>query len=105
MPNFQVGNGGHAPGHIRDAILAAIEALYNWRPEAPEPTVELEVNYTPRPITLCKACGLVWNCTDILPSFDFDILQDALSKYGVSMKSRTYAAAGRAMHAAMAAAG
>jgi hypothetical protein len=38
----------------------------------PEPTVEYEIGYEPRQIPISRACGLVWNCTDILPGLAFD---------------------------------
>ena len=67
--------GGHAPGHVRDAFRAAIEAFYHWNDGEPEPTVTFEINYEPVEIPISKACGLVWNCTDILPGSDFTILE------------------------------
>jgi hypothetical protein len=58
---------GHAPGHVQDTFLAAVEAFYRWRRGQPEPTVEYEINYVPHEIPISRACGLVWNCSDILP--------------------------------------
>ena len=55
--------------------------------------MEFEVNYVPRPITISKACGLVWNCTDILPRLAVSQLEDV----GVEFKRLTYAAAAHAM--------
>ncbi len=95
MQNYRRGNGGHAPGHIRDMFLEAIEAFARWPNGTPEPTVEFEVHYEPRPIPLSRACGIVWNCSDILPSDAFDMMVDC----GLEMKRRTYAAAARAMAA------
>lgn len=43
-------------------------------------------------------CGLVWNCTDILPGGDYRWLQGGA---GLGMKRQTYAAAARAMRAAI----
>jgi hypothetical protein len=83
---------GHAPGHVRDTFISAIEAFIGWNGEGEEPTVEFEVNYVPRQISLTKACGLVWNCTDIMPGTYFDWLADY-----VDAKRRTYAACARAM--------
>jgi hypothetical protein len=85
--------GGHCPGHIRDTFLAATEAYLDRSPGEPEPTVEHEVGYVPRRISISAACGLVWNCTDCLPGQVADRLLDA----GLPMKSRTFAAAARAM--------
>jgi hypothetical protein len=85
--------GGHSPGHVRDTFLSAIAAYDHWELKGSEPTVEFEVHYEPRPIPISKACGLVWNCTDILPGYAIDILVGN----GVEPKSRTYAAAARAL--------
>jgi hypothetical protein len=84
---------GHAPGHIRDTFLEAVEAWYHWQEPEPQPTVTFEMNYQPRQISLAKACGLVWNCTDILPGGYVTMLLD----WEVNLKSRTYASAARAL--------
>src|SRR5215218_9176995 len=68
MSNYRTGNGGHATAHVRDTFLEAVEAFASWSGNGPEPTVDYEVGYGPRRITLTEACGLVWNCTDTLPS-------------------------------------
>lgn len=97
MPNLR---NGHAPGHVRDTFLAAIEAFASWRPGEPEPTVEFEVGYEPRQVTLSKACRLVWKCTDIVPGGEFDLLQGKLESlnYGETvLRRRTYAACAQAM--------
>ena len=88
--------GGHCPGHVRETFCEAIEAFCSWNDREPEPTVEFEVRYVPRPISLTQACGLVWNCTDFLPGDVVDMLMEA----GLDLKRGTYAAAARAMHAA-----
>src|SRR5262245_52593030 len=84
---------GHAPGHVRETFLDAIDAFIAWEDGAPEPTVEYEVNYVPRQITLSKACGLLWNCNDILPGNAFDWVKDVLG-----VERQTYAAVAQAMH-------
>ena len=93
MPNYRTGRGGHAPGHVRDAFLSAVEAYTGWRGIGPEPLVEFEVNYEPRPIPISKVCGLVWNCSDILPGDAWNALID----HDIRPGRRTYAAAARAM--------
>ncbi len=93
MPNYRFGRGGHAPGHVRDAFLAAIEAYEGWDGTAQEPLVEFEVNYEPRPIPLSKVYGLVWNCSDILPGYEWH----ALIGQDINPGRCTYAAAARAM--------
>jgi hypothetical protein len=62
-------------------------------PIGPEPLVEFEVNFEPRPIPISKACGLVWNCSDILPGN----VRDILIEHDIVPGRRTYAAAARAM--------
>jgi hypothetical protein len=91
---------GHAPGHVRDTFLAAIEAFVAWKPGEPEPTVEYEIGYVPHRISISRACGLVWNCTDIVPGSTFDWLQEHLSGAlgdEPAIRRRTYAACARAM--------
>jgi hypothetical protein len=93
MGNYRYRNGGHAPGHVRDMFLSAIESFEAWPTNTPEPMVDFEVRFEPRPITLTRACGIVWNCSDILPGSAFETLIDC----GLQLKRRTYAAAARAM--------
>jgi hypothetical protein len=58
---------GHAPGHVREAARDAFASWTDWDGTSPEPTVEYGVGYVPRSILISKMCGLVWNCTDIVP--------------------------------------
>ncbi len=92
---------GHAPGHVRDTALEAFEAWIAWDDTGPEPTVEYEVGYAPRRISLSQAMGLVWNCTDIVPGSVFDMLQDVaqcrLHSAEPVIKQRTFAACARAI--------
>ena len=97
MGNYRCGNGGHAPGHVRDMFLSAIESFEAWPTNTPEPMVDFEVRFEPRAITLTRACGIVWNCSDILPGSAFDTLINC----GLQLKRRTYAAAARAMSEAI----
>ena len=94
MPKLRT---GHAPGHIRDTACDAFEAWLEWDGCPPEPTVEYQINRVPRQIPISRACGLVWNCTDIVPGDLFDRLQDAsIDDIGEpAMKLRTYAACAR----------
>jgi hypothetical protein len=79
--------------HVRDCFCNAIDAFADWNEGEPEPTVEFEVNYVPRLIKISKACGLVWNCTDILPRLAISQLEDV----SVEFKRQTYAAAAHGM--------
>ncbi len=67
MSNYHTGKGGHAAGHVRDTFLSSVEAYTCWDGTGPEPLAGFEVNYEQRQIPISKACGLVWNCLDILP--------------------------------------
>jgi hypothetical protein len=89
--------GGHYPGHVRETFADAIEAYVRWQPNEPEPMVDFEVNYEARQIPISKACGLVWNCSDIMPSLLWSIVErtDLLE----DVRHRTYGAVARAMHA------
>jgi hypothetical protein len=89
---------GHAPGHVREAACEAFEVWMAWDANGPEPTVEYEVAYVPRRISLSRALGLVWNCSDIVPGGLFDRLQDAMESNGERViKRRTYAACAQAV--------
>jgi len=87
---------GHAPGHIRDTFCGAVEAWYHWREGDPEPTVEYEINYVPRQISISRACRLLWHCTDIVPGDLFGLVKDDLD-----VRRQTYAAVAQAMHASI----
>jgi hypothetical protein len=50
----------HAPGHVRDAFRAMVE---EWRPRDPEPSVSINGET----VTASRLCGMLWNCTDVLP--------------------------------------
>jgi hypothetical protein len=98
MPKLRM---GHAPGHVRDAACEAFETWRSWDGNGPEPTVEYEVGYVPRRISLSQAMGLVWNCADIVPGELFDALQYTARCHAHSaepvIKRRTYAACARAI--------
>lgn len=81
---------GHAPGHVRDTFLAAVEAFMAWRRGDSEPTVEFEERHIP----ISKACGLVWKCTDVIPGSEFRELCD---RAGLKIGRQTYSACARAM--------
>ena len=98
MSNCRNGNGGHAGGHVRDMFLDAVDAYLAWEDGEPEPTVEFIVRdgnapsgWGVRPITISRACGIVWNCSDILPSGAVSTLDNC----GIELNRRTYAAAAR----------
>jgi hypothetical protein len=86
--------GGHAPGHVPDTFLAAVDAFAAWEDGEPEPTVEFEVHHRLVVITISQACGLVWSCSDILPN---RVVSQLVDYCDVPLTRRTYAAAARAM--------
>lgn len=94
MPHLR---NGHATGHVRETASNAFLAWLDWDGTFPEPIVEYEINYVPRHIPISQACGLVWNCTDIVPGLLFDPLQEEASQLtdGPAIKTRTYAACAR----------
>ena len=88
---------GHAPGHVRDTFLNAVDAFMAWSSDEPEPCVAHEINNEPVDIPISKAFGMVWNCRDIMPGVDIRQLLDC----GLDIKRQTYAACARAMLAAI----
>ena len=85
---------GHAPPHVRDTFINAVDEFLNWKPDEAEPVVEYEINYEPHSIPISRACTLVWNCTDFVHGDILDSCNAALE-----IKSRTYAACARAVYA------
>ena len=86
---------GHAPGHIRSAFLDAVWAYQAWEEGEPEPCVDVEIRYEPHSTPIGRVCGMLWNCTDIIPGLVFDTLADC----GLDVGRRTYAACAQAMKA------
>lgn len=67
---YQPARGGHAPGDVRDAFLEAVNCYAQWDDGEPEPTVEVRG----RAVSLSTVCGLLWNCSDIVPRLTIDEL-------------------------------
>jgi hypothetical protein len=103
---------GHLGGHLRELFMEAVEAWKNWNDGEPEPTLVLEpqlefegnpgatdrnAKRKPRTLTISQVCGLLWNCSDILPGGFFRDLQDC----GLELKRQTYACAVRAIKQAI----
>lgn len=86
---------GHPPGHVRSAFLDAVEAYTAWNDGDPEPSVDVEVHYEPHAMPIGRVCGMLWNCTDIIPGGAFDDLIGC----GLDINRRIYAACARAMKA------
>jgi hypothetical protein len=65
--------GGHAPGDLRDAFPEAWDIFNDWNVgDEPQPTVELR----DRKATIDELCGVLWNCTDILPGYIVSDIKD-----------------------------
>jgi hypothetical protein len=94
MPRYS----GHYPGHMRDAFMEALEKYYEWEGGEPEPTVEMEVRWRRYLVTIRVVFGKFWNCSDILPGFDWERF---LEETGLEPKSRTYGAIARAILTAL----
>lgn len=86
---YRRGNGGPAKGHVREAFLDAADAYLAWESGEPEPRVDFEGGRIP----ISRACGIVWNCSDILPH----LAVVGLDMCGIEISRRTYAAAARAL--------
>lgn len=66
---------GHAPGDLREAFAEAIELDLK------------EIEFRDHTISVERLCGLLWNCTDILPQWIANDLDEP--------RLATYAAAAR----------
>ena len=56
---YKPSRGGHAPGHLRDALLEYLDG------DSESDTVT--VGYEERVMPLKWLVGQLWNCTDVLP--------------------------------------
>jgi hypothetical protein len=83
--------GGHAPGDVRDAFVEAVDAYEAWEDGTPEPTVDVR----DQPIRISVVCGLVWNCTDVMPGRLYDHLANLVRWPEDMTQRRTYAAGAR----------
>jgi hypothetical protein len=100
-PN-RASHSGHLPAHVRDMFRQAIYAFSTREPGEPMPLTGHEIDHRQRQISIAEACGLVWNCTDILPGITVDELQDCLATPPVG---DTYAAAAHAIMSELRASG
>ncbi len=75
---------GHAPDDLRSAFLEALEDYYKQRGAADAAAL------------LNAACGPLWNCTDVLPGSDCDLVAAIV---GVERRGYSYAAAARQLRA------
>src|SRR3954452_25639534 len=62
--SFKSSRAGRPPGHLRDAFATTVDLVCDWQDGQPEPRVQIgERNVPAREI-----CGLLWNCTDTMPT-------------------------------------
>jgi death on curing protein len=85
---YSASRGGHAPGDLRDVFGNALEAFQMWEYGKPEPTVDLREQTVP----ISRVCGLLWNCSDILPGPLWSMMSDIDDDLP---QRRTYGAAAR----------
>ena len=72
---FNPARGGHAPGDLRDAFLSAVDGFWNGD-LGPTSTIE----FRGHELTVEDLCGLLWNCTDAIPSAYRAALEDLLQE-------------------------
>jgi transcriptional regulator with XRE-family HTH domain len=92
---YQPGRGGHAPGHLREAFVDWLDVYVEFPTETTAlPTVEIDDEQRP----VSWLFGQLWNCTDVLPSQAFEMVNDILERtHTATIDRRTYAAAVRAL--------
>ena len=90
---FNPSRGGHAQGHLRDAFAC----LANMIDEGGVETLRLDAPVTNEGeqvgLMVGEIVGLLWNCTDCLPS----PMYDSFATAGLEFQCRSYAAAARAL--------
>jgi hypothetical protein len=79
-------NGGSLSEDTRQIFHDAVDTVIHWDivRMGPEPTVSIDEE---RQITVSRACGLAWNCTDMLPR---DLRFRLESLFGTPLNCLTY---------------
>ena len=62
---YQANKGGHAPGHLREALTDYLETT-------DQETKTVEVDGEEKPLSWL--IGQLWNCTDVMPASSCDCL-------------------------------
>ncbi len=88
---YSPSRGGHAPGDLREAFAAAVDAFEAWGGGDPGPTVEVRGGR----LTVSAICGLLWNCSDAMPSTISQQLNDLTKWPRDGLRGNTYAAGAR----------
>lgn len=81
MPRFNPARGGHAPGHLRD-----------WFNELVNDECD---DFNRPPLSLRRLCGLLWNCTDVMPSSLRDEVRGQYDNWELYPEPMTYAQGAR----------
>lgn len=88
---YSTTRGGHAPGDLRDAFREAFNAFMAWADSEPEPSIHVREHT----LSLRGVCGLLWNCSDIIPSSYWSDVQDLLKPWETGPGRQTYGAVAR----------
>ena len=88
---YSPGRGGHAPGDLRDAFADAVDAFEAWGGGDPGPTIEVRGAR----LTVSAICGLLWNCSDIMPPTMRQRLNYLTKRPPDGLPGNTYAAGAR----------
>ncbi len=80
--------GGHAPGDLRDAFVESLDSVEHWRSGMPDLVVEFRGQH----VLLWDICGLLWNCTDVLPGWVYRYLEEVC---GAPCRRTSYACGAR----------
>ena len=88
---YSPSRGGHAPIDLREAFAKAADAFEAWGGGDPGPTIEVRGVR----LTVSAICGLLWNCSDVMPSAMRQQLNDLTKWPQDGPRSNTYAAGAR----------
>ena len=90
---YNPARGGHTQGHLRDAFATAVEEYmtHPYSTDDPDPIVKVGDHEVEMPLS--RLCGLLWNCTDCMPSGLAELIFDRDDH----LHRRTYAVGARAV--------
>lgn len=85
--HYKASRGGHAPGHLRDAFLEYIDETGGLAAMNLNDKVTIYIDEGEPDVSLRWLTGQLWNCSDIVPSFEcglLDLLQG--STYAMAVR-------------------
>ena len=88
---YSPSRGGHAPGDLRNAFADAVDAFEAWGGGEPGPTIDVRGAR----LTVSAICGLLWNCSDIMPPTMRQRLNYLTKRPPDGLPGNTYAAGAR----------